>query len=72
MAIDISSSMAFMPPEKGEEIIRRFGVDKSFFGCDFPMWNHMEELERFFAMSFTDEERQMILAGSFEKFYGIV
>lgn len=69
--IDISSSMPFMSAQEGAERIRRFGVDRSFFGVDFPMWSHTEELERFLAMGFTEEENHMILAENFKRFIAL-
>ena len=40
------------------EIIRHYGAENCFFGVDFPMWDHEEELERFFALSLTDYENR--------------
>lgn len=71
LVVDICSSLAFMSPEKAAERIRKFGVDKSFFGTDFPMWSHEEELERFLKLGFTEEENRMILAENFKNFYNI-
>lgn len=71
LRIDICSSLPFMTPEKAAERIRKFGVDRSFFGTDFPMWNHGEELERFFALSFSEEENRMILAENVKSFYSL-
>lgn len=64
---DVSSSMAFMSPERVAQLVRRYGVENCFFGSDFPMWSHEEELERFFALGFNEAENQMILAENFEK-----
>lgn len=69
LRIDICSSLGFMAAEKAAERIRGFGVENSFFGCDFPMWNYVEELERFFALGFTEEENKMILSENFKRFY---
>lgn len=69
LRIDICSSLGFMTAEKAAERIRGFGVENSFFGCDFPMWNFAEELERFFALGFTEEENKMILSENFNRFY---
>lgn len=66
---DISSSMAFMSSERAACLIRKYGVENCFFGSDFPMWSHEEELERFFALGFTEEENRMILAENFDKFF---
>lgn len=71
VCVDISSSLAFMDKADIVRKIRKFGVDKCFFGCDFPMWNHKEELERFISLGFSDEENRLILAENFKNFYKI-
>ena len=69
LRVDICSSLGFMSAEKAAERIYKFGVENCFFGCDFPMWSHMEELERFLSLGFTEEENRMILAENFRRFY---
>lgn len=69
VCFDISSSLAFMSKEDAVRKIKKFGVDKCFFGCDFPMWSHSEELERFMSLGFSDEENKMILSENFKNFY---
>lgn len=59
---DTSSSLPFISAEKAEELIRKFGVEKFFFGSDFPMWDASEELVRFDKIRLTDGEREKILA----------
>lgn len=71
VSVDISSSLAFMDKENAVRRIRKFGIDKCFFGCDFPMWNHKKELERFISLGFSDEENRLILAENFKNFYKI-
>lgn len=71
VCVDISSSLAFMSAEKAVERIKKFGIEKSFFGCDFPMWNHKEEFECFMSLGFSEEENNLILAENFKNFYKI-
>lgn len=65
---DICSSMAFMSKERTAGLIRKYGVENCFFGTDFPMWSHEEELERFLSLGFSQEENQLILADNFKNF----
>lgn len=58
---DTSSSLAILDKEKATYIIKQHGVKKVLFGSDYPMWSHEEELERFYALDLTDEERELIL-----------
>lgn len=66
--VDTSSSLDWLSPEEAADIIHRFGVDRVFFGTDYPMWTPKEELARFMAVPLTDEEREKILHLNFEKF----
>ena len=58
---DTSSSLAILDKEKVTNIIRRHGAEKVLFGTDYPMWSHEEELQRFYNLDLTDEERELIL-----------
>lgn len=61
---DLSSSLYAMTPEHAAELIRKLGVKRVFFGTDYPMWDAVEELERFYKLPFTKEEQEGILAGN--------
>lgn len=63
---DTSSTLAFLPPEQAADMIRTYGADKMLFGTDFPMWNPVYELERFFALGLSEEENTKILYNNFE------
>lgn len=64
---DTSSSLTFITVEKAKELIDLLGVDKFFFGTDFPMWEACGELERFYKIPLTDQEREMILSKNVKK-----
>ncbi|MCQ2387682.1 MAG: amidohydrolase family protein [Clostridia bacterium] len=59
---DTSSSLPFINSEKAENLIKKFGVEKFFFGTDFPMWEAKGELERFNKLSLNLREKEMILS----------
>lgn len=71
VCFDISSSMAFISPQKAIHMIKTYGIDKCLFGSDFPMWNHTEELERFLSYGFSEEENRLILSENFKRFYNL-
>ncbi len=68
---DTSSSLAFITPEFAKELISTYGTDRIFFGTDFPMWDHVSELERFLALGFDEETNKKILSGNFKRFFNI-
>ncbi len=61
---DLSSSLYAFTPERAAELIRNLGTKRVMFGTDYPMWGAEEELERFNAIPFTDEEREDILCNN--------
>lgn len=69
--IDTSSSLFTVTPEEARESIDHFGLNRTMFGTDFPMWQPQEELERFFDLEFTEEENRRILYGNFAGLFGL-
>lgn len=59
--VDTSSAIRFMPPERAKELIRAHGADKVLFGTDYPLALHKEELEIFYKIDLSEEEREQIL-----------
>ena len=68
---DTSSSLFALDKERAADLIRRFGHHRYFFGSDFPMWRHDEELRRFLALPLTEEEREDILFNNAAKLLGV-
>lgn len=63
--IDTSSSLFTVSPEQARKSIEHFGIDHTMFGTDFPMWNPKEELERFFALGYGEEDNRKMLYENF-------
>lgn len=53
---DSSSSSYFISPQDNADIIRMLGIDRVFFGTDFPMWNFKGEIERISSLPLSEEE----------------
>ena len=68
---DTCSSLMFITPGKAKQIIDDLGYEKFFFGDDFPMWDIKGELERFFEIPLTEQERQAILSKNIKKLLDI-
>ena len=71
MYFDTSSSLFALDKERAADLIHRFGHERYFFGTDFPMWRHDEELRRFLALPLTEEEREDILFNNAAKLLGV-
>lgn len=67
--MDTSSALFMLPAQKAAEMIHRCGVERFFFGTDYPMWDHEKELGRFLAMGLTQEENQQILYDNFARLF---
>lgn len=58
--IDTSSTLPFIDNKEAERLIHVFGAERVLFGTDFPMWDHVKEWERFFALDLSETERKQI------------
>ncbi len=58
---DTCSSLFYLDKAKAADMILSFGFERYFFGTDFPMWKHDEELARFLSLPLGEEEREAIL-----------
>ena len=70
--IDTSSSLFKLPPERASRLIYKHGPDKVLFGTDYPMWNPVEELERFMKVEMKDSDRENIFYNNAAKLYNIL
>jgi len=71
LKFDTSSSLFSIEPEYANKLVHEYGVENMFFGTDFPMWDHAEELERFFKIGLSYEENKKILSENFKEFIGL-
>ena len=57
---DISSAMMFMQPGEAEQYIRHYGAERMAYGTDYPLWDPVEEVQRFQQLDLTGEEFDQI------------
>ena len=58
--MDVSSSLMFMSKETAVHYIRTYGTERLVFGSDFPLWDPVEEVKRFFSLPLTGREQEQI------------
>ena len=58
--MDVSSSLMFMSAEDAVKRIRSYGTQRLVYGSDFPLWNPVQEWERFSNLPLTEDERDQI------------
>jgi len=68
---DTCSTLFCLNKEEAFKTLYTFGVERFFFGTDFPMWDHKEELERFLSLGLSKEENDRILYRNFADFYNV-
>ena len=68
---DTSSTLDFLGPDKAYNLLEQLGVDRFFFGTDFPMWDHKEELARFLKLPLSETEREAIFHKNFENWLNL-
>lgn len=69
--VDTCSTLYAVSPKRAVEIIRAYGVENTFFGTDYPLWDAVEELDRFNTLELTDNEREMIFHKNAERMLGL-
>ena len=52
-------------------LVKNFGAERFFFGCDYPMWKASEEIDRFLQIPLTEREREMIFSENLGAFLNI-
>ena len=57
---DVSSTLMFMEEGVAERYINSYGAERFVYGSDFPMWDPVEEMERFQRLKLTDRQKEQI------------
>ena len=57
---DVSSSLMFMDAGVPENYINQYGAERFVYGSDFPMWDPVQEMERFLKLKLTDDQFEQI------------
>jgi predicted TIM-barrel fold metal-dependent hydrolase len=58
--VDTCSTLPFLELKKARRLIDAFGTERVLFGTDYPMWDAVEEMERFDALGLSDYQRERI------------
>lgn len=69
--LETSSSLHWLSQEDAMKMIKEHGEDRFFFGTDYPMVTHKDELAAFMKLPLTEEQRKKILSENIIKFLDI-
>lgn len=67
--VDCSSSLYAISPEKANELIHVYGVERVLFGTDYPLWKPEIEIDRFMQIELTEKEREDIFYNNAAKLF---
>ena len=67
--VECSSSLYAMSADEAKALILAYGADRVLFGTDYPMWEIETELDRFFQIDLSEEDREKILYKNAEKLF---
>ena len=68
---DVSSSLMFMERGEAEKYINSYGAERMAYGTDYPLWDPVEEVERFMQLKLTDEQFDQICHKTAERILSI-
>ena len=68
---DVSSSLMFMDQGVAENYINQYGAERFVYGSDFPMWDPVEEMQRFLRLKLTDDQFEQIANKTAKRILGI-
>ena len=58
--LDVSSSIMFMEKGTAERFINLYGAERLAYGTDYPLWDPVQEVERFLQLKLTPEQTEQI------------
>lgn len=58
--MDISSTLMFLDRETAENYVNHYGAERLAFGTDYPVWDPVQEVQRFQSLNLTDEQKEQI------------
>lgn len=68
---DVSSSLMFMGEGVAERYINYYGAERFVYGSDYPMWDPLEEMQRFLHLKLTDAQFEQIAHKTAEEILGL-
>lgn len=69
--LDISSTLMFLDKETAEGYVNYYGAERLAFGTDYPVWDPVQEVQRFLSLDITEEQKEQIAWKTAERFLGL-
>ncbi len=71
IVVDASSTFYAVGPDKGRELIRKWGADRVMFGTDYPMWNPRPDIDCLLEMKLAEEDYRRIFWDNAANVFGL-
>ncbi len=68
---DISSAMMFMEPGEAEAYIDSYGAERMAYGTDYPLWDPVQEVDRFLKLKLTANQFEQIAHKTAQRILGL-
>ena len=69
--MDISSSLMFMGEGVAEHYINLYGAERLAYGTDYPLWDPVEEVQRFLSLNLTADQFEQIAHKTAENLFNL-
>jgi len=69
--LDISSTLMFLDKKTAEGYVNHYGAERLAFGTDYPVWDPVQEVQRFLSLDLSDEQKEQIAWKTAERFLGL-
>ena len=69
--MDISSSLMFMGEGVAEHYINLYGAERLAYGTDYPLWDPVEEVQRFLSLNLTADQFEQIAHKTAESLFDL-
>jgi len=66
--LDISSTLMFLDKKTAEGYINHYGAERLAFGTDYPVWDPVQEVQRFLSLDLTIRQQEQIAWKTAERF----
>ena len=71
IVVDASSTFYAVGPDKGRELIQRWGADRVMFGTDYPMWDPRRDIDCLLKMDLAEEDYRRIFWDNAARVFGL-
>lgn len=69
--LDISSTLMFLDKKVAEDYVNHYGAERLAFGTDYPVWDPIQEVQRFLSLNLTDDQKEQIAWKTAQRFLGL-